>query len=104
MIAAATRWFDNNRSLRFRWCPRAWYRSHDDLADGTLADFHLRLAHAMMTVGVIAWVLLIPAALLVKQPPETASSGEPARNGSIASEPACPSVTRSARRNSRSWR
>jgi len=51
----------------------------------TLADFHLRLRTAMMTVRVIAWVLLIPAALLVKQPPETASSGEPARNGSIAS-------------------
>jgi MFS family permease len=37
----------------------------------------------MMTVGIIAWALLIPAALLVRQPPETASSGAPGADAAI---------------------
>jgi predicted MFS family arabinose efflux permease len=40
---------------------------------------------AMMTVGIIAWALLIPAALLVRRPPETASSDQPEADGAIDS-------------------
>jgi predicted MFS family arabinose efflux permease len=40
---------------------------------------------AMMTVGIIAWALLIPAALLVRRPPKTASSDQPEADGAIDS-------------------
>jgi MFS family permease len=40
----------------------------------------------MMTVGIIAWTLLIPAALLVRPPPETASSGGAVATGAIAKD------------------
>jgi predicted MFS family arabinose efflux permease len=43
---------------------------------------------AMMTIGIVAWVLLIPAALLVRQPPVTPTVGSlrdtEAASGSIA--------------------
>src|SRR5947209_5799931 len=34
----------------------------------------------LLAVGLLAWTLLIPAALLVRQPPESAPSGLPAMN------------------------
>jgi MFS family permease len=86
MIAAATRWFDNNRSLAVSLVSAGMGiapMTISPTARWLISTYDWRTA--MMTVGVIAWVLLIPAALLVKQPPETAGSGEPAANGSIAS-------------------
>jgi predicted MFS family arabinose efflux permease len=76
MIAAATRWFDNNRSLAVSLVSAGMGiapMTISPTARWLISTYDWRTA--MMTVGVIAWGLLIPAALLVKQPPETAGSG-----------------------------
>src|SRR6266700_2590712 len=86
MIAEATRWFDNNRSLAVSLVSAGMGiapMTISPMARWLISTYDWRTA--MMTVGVIAWALLIPAALLVKQPPVTAGSGGPEANGSIAS-------------------
>src|SRR6267142_6970224 len=86
MISAETRWFDNNRSLAVSLVSAGMGiapMTISPTARWLISTYDWRTA--MMTVGVIAWVLLIPAALLVKQPPETVSSGEPGAGGSINS-------------------
>jgi len=81
MIAAATVWFDNNRSLAVSLVSAGM-----GVAPMTISPFARWLIStydwrtAMMTVGLLAWTLLIPAALLVRQPPEPAPSGSPAMN------------------------
>ena len=80
MIAAATRWFDSNRSLAVSLVSAGMGvapMTISPLARWLISTYDWR--SAMMTVGIIAWALLIPAALLVRQPPETASSGAPGR-------------------------
>jgi MFS family permease len=80
MIAAATRWFDNNRSLAVSLVSAGM-----GVAPMTISPFARWLIStydwrtAMMTVGLMAWALLIPAALLVRQAPEAASAGAAAR-------------------------
>ena len=76
MIAAATRWFDNNRSLAVSLVSAGMGvapMTISPTARWLISTYDWRTA--MMTIGIIAWTLLIPAALLVRQPPETASSG-----------------------------
>ena len=52
-------------------------RADDDLAVRALADLGLRLAHrACWRSASLAWVLLIPAALLVRQPPAAPPAAE----------------------------
>jgi MFS family permease len=81
MIAAATLWFDNNRSLAVSLVSAGM-----GVAPMTISPFARWLIStydwrtAMMTVGLLAWTLLIPAALLVRRAPETSSSGSPATN------------------------
>src|SRR5207253_2677754 len=81
MIAAATVWFDNNRSLAVSLVSAGM-----GVAPMTISPFARWLIStydwrtAMMTVGLLAWTLLIPAALLVRRPPESAPSGLPAMN------------------------
>ena len=81
MIAAATLWFDNNRSLAVSLVSAGM-----GVAPMTISPFARWLIStydwrtAMMTVGLMAWALLIPAALLVRQAPEPAPSGSPAMN------------------------
>src|SRR6202048_3164363 len=76
MIAAATRWFENNRSLAVSLVSAGM-----GVAPMTISPFARWLIStydwrfAMMTVGIVAWVLLIPAALLVRQPPVVAAAG-----------------------------
>jgi len=66
MIAAATLWFDNNRSLAVSLVSAGM-----GVAPMTISPFARWLIStydwrtAMMTVGLMAWALLIPAALLV---------------------------------------
>jgi MFS family permease len=78
MIAAVTRWFDNNRSLAVSLVSAGM-----GVAPMTISPFARWLIStydwrtAMMTVGIMAWGLLIPAALSVKRPPETASTSAP---------------------------
>src|SRR6202795_211589 len=86
MIAATTRWFDSNRSLAVSLVSAGMGvapMTISPLARWLISTYDWR--SAMMTVGMVAWALLIPAALLVKQPPETASSGEPGANAAIDS-------------------
>ena len=82
MIAAATRWFDNNRSLAVSLVSAGMGvapMTISPTARWLISTYDWRTA--MMTIGIIAWTLLIPAALLVRQPPETASSGAPGSTG-----------------------
>jgi MFS family permease len=82
MIAAATRWFDNNRSLAVSLVSAGMGvapMTISPMARWLISTYDWRTA--MMTVGIIAWALLIPAALLVRRPPETASSGQPEADG-----------------------
>jgi MFS family permease len=74
MIAAATNWFTDNRSLAVSLVSAGM-----GVAPMTISPFARWLIStydwrtAMMTIGIVAWALLIPAALLVRQPPAAAS-------------------------------
>ena len=76
MIAAATQWFDDNRSLAVSLVSAGM-----GVAPMTISPFARWLIStydwrtAMMTIGLMAWALLIPAALLVRQAPEATPSG-----------------------------
>lgn len=84
MIATVTGWFDRHRSLAVSLVSAGM-----GVAPMTISPFAQWLisAHdwrtAMLTIAIGAWALLVPAALLVRRPPEvTASSpGMPAEGG-----------------------
>ena len=81
MIALTTAWFDTNRSLAVSLVSAGM-----GVAPMTISPFARWLITAydwrtaMFDIGVMAWVLLLPAVLLVRQPPAaaTASDGMPA--------------------------
>jgi MFS family permease len=72
MIAAATNWFTDNRSLAVSLVSAGM-----GVAPMTISPFARWLIStydwrtAMMTIGIMAWLLLIPAALLVRRPPKS---------------------------------
>jgi MFS family permease len=74
MIAAATDWFEDNRSLAVSLVSAGM-----GVAPMTISPFARWLIStydwrtAMMTIGIVAWLLLIPAALLVRRAPATAT-------------------------------
>jgi MFS family permease len=75
MIAATTAWFDKNRGLAVSLVSAGM-----GVAPMTISPFARWLITtpddwraAMFTIGVLAWVLLLPAALLVRQPPAAAA-------------------------------
>ena len=80
MMAVVTAWFDKNRSLAVSLVSAGM-----GVAPLTVAPFARWLIStydwrtAMMTVGLMAWALLIPAALLVRQAPEATPSGAAAK-------------------------
>ncbi len=84
MIATVTGWFDRHRSLAVSLVSAGM-----GVAPMTISPFAQWLisAHdwrtAMLTIAIGAWALLVPAALLVRRPPEaTASSpGMPSEGG-----------------------
>jgi MFS family permease len=84
MIATVTGWFDRHRSLAVSLVSAGM-----GVAPMTISPFAQWLISAydwrtaMLTIAIGAWVLLVPAALLVRRPPEmTASSpGMPAEGG-----------------------
>ena len=86
MIAAATTWFDNNRSLAVSLVSAGM-----GVAPMTVSPFARWLISsydwrtAMTTIGIAAWILLIPAALLVRRPPAAATAG--AASGAKAGAP-----------------
>src|SRR6516225_165499 len=81
MIAAVTGWFEQNRSLAVSLVGAGM-----GVAPMTISPFARWLIttydwrSAMFTIGILAWSLLLPAALLVRQPPTVATVG--ARAGS----------------------
>jgi MFS family permease len=82
MISATTRWFTSNRSLAVSLVSAGM-----GVAPMTISPFARWLISAydwrvaMMTIGIAAWVLLIPAALLVRRPPQAANEiGDMAAN------------------------
>jgi MFS family permease len=92
MIAAATQWFDNNRSLAVSLVSAGMGvapMTISPTARWLISAYDWRTA--MMTIGIIAWALLIPAALLVRRPPEAARSGQGGANA-VADAPAGMSV------------
>jgi len=76
MIAAATGWFEDNRSLAVSLVSAGM-----GVAPMTISPFARWLIStydwrtAMMTIGIVAWALLIPAALLVRRAPAAAVAG-----------------------------
>jgi len=87
MIAAATNWFTDNRSLAVSLVSAGM-----GVAPMTISPFARWLIStydwrtAMMTIGIMAWVLLIPAALLVRRPP--AAGATAAGPATVAAESA----------------
>jgi len=85
MIAAAATWFEDNRSLAVSLVSAGM-----GVAPMTVSPFARWLIStydwrtAMMTVGIVAWILLIPAALLVRPPPVPTTVG-PAPDLKVAS-------------------
>jgi MFS family permease len=75
MIAAATAWFESNRSLAVSLVSAGM-----GVAPMTISPFARWLIStydwriAMLTIGILAWTLLLPAALLVRRPPAQAST------------------------------
>jgi MFS family permease len=76
MIAAATAWFEQNRSLAV-----ALVSAGMGVAPMTISPFARWLITsyddwrtAMLIIGILAWALLLPAALLVRQPPARAGA------------------------------
>src|SRR3954447_3954461 len=79
MIAAATGWFEDNRSLAVSLVSAGMGvapMTISPLARWLISTYDWRTA--MMTIGVIAWALLIPTALLVRRPPAAASTSKAA--------------------------
>jgi MFS family permease len=83
MIAAATAWFEQNRSLAVSLVSAGM-----GVAPMTISPFARWLIttyddwrFAMLIIGILAWVLLLPAALLIRQPPAGATASGPIENG-----------------------
>jgi MFS family permease len=77
MIAITTAWFEKNRSLAVSLVSAGM-----GVAPMTISPFARWLISAydwrtaMLTIGIVAWTLLVPAALLVRRPPAAAGSGD----------------------------
>ena len=75
MIAATTAWFEDNRSLAVSLVSAGM-----GVAPMTISPFARWLIStydwrtAMLTIGILAWALLLPAAMLVRRPPTTANA------------------------------
>jgi MFS family permease len=87
MIAAATGWFVDNRSLAVSLVSAGM-----GVAPMTISPFARWLIStydwrtAMMTIGIVAWALLIPASLLVRRAPAVTTSVG-AERGTATEEP-----------------
>jgi MFS family permease len=88
MIALTTGWFDKQRSLAVSLVSAGM-----GVAPMTISPFARWLITtydwrtAMLVIGILAWILLIPAAMLVRQPPAASAAGPQASaapDGSIA--------------------
>jgi MFS family permease len=84
MISAATAWFDTNRGLAVSLVSAGL-----GVAPMTVSPFAAWLVAAydwrtaMMVIGIAAWVLLLPAGLLVRRPPAADNDSAAAPSGEI---------------------
>ena len=78
MMAAVTNWFEDNRGLAVSLVSAGM-----GVAPMTISPFARWLIStydwrvAMVTIGIVAWALLIPAALFVRRPPQAAEVSSP---------------------------
>jgi MFS family permease len=75
MIAATTAWFDTQRSLAVSLVSAGMGvapMTISPLARWLISTYDWRTA--MLAIGILAWVLLIPAAMFIRRPPNTATS------------------------------
>jgi MFS family permease len=85
MIAAAATWFEDNRSLAVSLVSAGM-----GVAPMTVSPFARWLIStydwrtAMLTVGIVAWILLIPAALLVRSPPAPTTAAPDRKVASVS--------------------
>jgi MFS family permease len=76
MIAATTAWFEENRSLAVSLVSAGM-----GVAPMTISPFARWLITAydwrtaMLTIGILAWTLLLPAVLLIRRPPASITAG-----------------------------
>ena len=85
MIAATTAWFENNRSLAVSLVSAGMGvapMTISPLARWLISTYDWRTA--MLTIAIVAWSLLLPAALLVRRPPAATLSQSAAREGASA--------------------
>jgi MFS family permease len=78
MIAAATAWFAENRSLAVSLVSAGMGvapMTISPLARWLISTYDWRTA--MLTIGILAWSLLLPAALFVRRAPSTATIASP---------------------------
>jgi MFS family permease len=93
MIAATTRWFESHRSLAVSLVSAGM-----GVAPMTISPFARWLISAydwrvaMMTIGITAWVLLIPAALLVRPPAKPATDDAAPQADAAADRPGMPAL------------
>jgi MFS family permease len=86
MIAAVTGWFETNRSLAVSLVSAGMGVA--PLTISPLATWLITQSGwrtAMLGIGLLAWVLLIPAALFVRQPPVSRPTAAATRAGSASS-------------------
>jgi MFS family permease len=85
MIAAATAWFETNRSLTVSLVSAGM-----GVAPMTISPFARWLIStydwrtAMLVIGVLAWALLLPAAMLVRRPPAPAATAHAGAGSELA--------------------
>jgi MFS family permease len=84
MIATVMRWFETNRSLAVSLVSAGM-----GVAPMTISPFARWLIStydwrtAMLTIGIVAWTLLIPAALLVRQPSDAEAGSAASNTGAV---------------------
>ena len=85
MIAATTAWFEDNRSLAVSLVSAGMGvapMTISPLARWLISTYDWRTA--MLTIAILAWSLLLPAALLVRRPPAATLLPSAARQGASA--------------------
>src|SRR5204863_3876722 len=83
MIATVTGWFETRRNLAVSLVSAGMGMAPLTLSPlASILITHYGWRSAMFSIGVLAWVLLIPAALFVRRPPVAAGARDPAANKS----------------------
>jgi MFS family permease len=96
LMATVTTWFDKNRALAV-----ALVSAGMGVAPMTVSPFARWLISAydwrtaMLTIGIVAWCLLIPAALLVRRTPSLENAGAPGARPAMSGIPSVSQAFRS---------